>query len=495
MVSALTCLRQPPLYLDNHRNLDIVISISDSGGTVAADMASPTSSSKKHPNPSSSKEAPSLSKKQKVDKPNTIGAATQTSNKDSVKEKKTPIKDLFDTNWKPNLPAKPKFNPAWGRKPMPGQDGPQPHPDQPSARTSNAQTNPPLWEDRGFRIKKGSRYVTSFRRGEKHPEGIPTLLDQTQNLVVKLIDMRPKSKKDSTPRRLPELYCYANGLPKDWDDRQAIKAINDRRQQAIDRITMDAPWSLFERKYLLSLLLEFPDASILELTERFNWRFNGDFANSTAFEWNYVSTGRTIESVRHEYLTYKHKYDQGILPQKKDLEDKSWASKQAGPNRMHKFGKKDKTLLSSGADSDNEDTGSSIPNLPKDVEEELLELAGYRSDKEDNSADGDANSDLHGECDGYSNGDSNDDSNGQSDGKSKDDSSNHSKTESSDESKDESNDEWNDESNDESNGEDRSEDHSEGPNLNHAEAREDNAKDQQVSSEDDGNSKDRFTNN
>ncbi|KAF2689828.1 hypothetical protein K458DRAFT_95520 [Lentithecium fluviatile CBS 122367] len=279
---------------------------------------------------------------------------TRAGRKKSEKKSQPPIKTLFETwDYKPK-PA-PKFNEWWGRKPMPGPEGPKPHPDQPVARTNNAQTIPELWEDRKFRFKKGSRFVQTFRRGEEVPEDTPARLDQQQNLVLNLIDMRPKSRKDPTPRRMATYYIYENGLPKDWDNKQTIKALNDRRQQAIDRITMDPPWTNFEREYLCSLFIDHPDASILEIAERFNWRFmDQDFTKPTGFGgWDYISKGRTTESIRHEYLTYKHKYDVGEVPHKKELADKTPAGKAAGENRMYKFGKRDKAF--DNDDSDNSD--------------------------------------------------------------------------------------------------------------------------------------------
>jgi hypothetical protein len=208
----------------------------------------------------------------------------------------------------------PPMNPFWGVKPVPG--GPRPDPVQPSARESNGQTNPPLWEDRGYRYKRGSRYVKYF--GPLPPDNVDELkedCDQKDLLVTKLMDMRPTSKKDPTPRRQPTAYQYGRAPP-DWDNMQAIKALNDRRYQGIDRTTRDAPWTRIEREYLATLLREDPDASIWDLTERHNDRFMGkDFVQDTGFSFTYLSTGRTVESVRYEYTTYKPAYDHGEVPQ------------------------------------------------------------------------------------------------------------------------------------------------------------------------------------
>jgi hypothetical protein len=312
---------------------------------------------------------------------------TGTSSKKKKKKPQPPIKTLF-TPWDQELPKLPRFNASWGLKPMPGPDGPQPHSDQPPARTSNAQTVPPLWEDRKFRYKKGSRMVQTYRRGEEVPEDAPADLDQADNLILCLIDMRPKSRKDPTPRRMPFHYMYENGLPLDWNNKQTIKALNDRRQQAIDRITMDPPWTTFEREYLVSILDQYPNASILEIAERFNWRFMGqDFAKPTAFEWDYISTGRTTESIRHEYLTYKHKYDVGEVPNKKELADRSTAGKTAGIDRMHKFGKRDKTFDRYESDDSDAEDGASAPKKMQPKKTTYIQsddvVDEYHSDPED----------------------------------------------------------------------------------------------------------------
>ncbi|KAF1845018.1 uncharacterized protein K460DRAFT_376544 [Cucurbitaria berberidis CBS 394.84] len=236
-----------------------------------------------------------------------------TPNKAAKKTKNPPVKDAF-LPWKPTVEV-PQNNQFWGIKPLPGCA--RPHPDQPSARGSNGATNPPMWEDRKYRFKRGSRYVKYF--GPIEPEdadNLPESLDQEELLFIQLIDMRPKSSKDPTPKRTPTVYAYDGGKPKDWNSMQAVKCLNDRRAQAIDRITVDAPWTRVEREYLASLLQEFPDASIWELAERHNERFmNQDFAFSTGFSFAGLSDGRTVESVSYEYKTYKSVYDQGKAPE------------------------------------------------------------------------------------------------------------------------------------------------------------------------------------
>jgi hypothetical protein len=301
------------------------------------------------------------------------------------KGRQPPIETLFERyTLKPD--PLPKFNQAWGTTPMPGPDGPKSYPDQPPARTSNAQTIPPLWEDRKFRFQKGARFVKTFRRGEQIPEDAPANLDQQDNLILRLIDMRPKSRKDPTPRRMPTYYMYQNGQPKNWNNRQVVKALNDRRQQAIDRITMDPPWTDFEREYLADILIDYPNASIKEITERFNWRFKGqDFAKPTAFVWDYLSVGRTIESIRHEYLISKHKYDVGEVPKRKELADRSVAGKAAGPVGMHVFGKRDKAFDHDCDDDDSDAEGDAKPQGNKKPQPVTCTRIEEVSDEDDDS--------------------------------------------------------------------------------------------------------------
>jgi hypothetical protein len=208
------------------------------------------------------------------------------------------------------IPPKSEF---WGRKPESGD--PRPSPNQPSARESHGQTDPPMWENRGYRYKRPFRYTKhNYQVEPDNVDELPRNRDQEDLLTVKLIDMRPKKKDDPEPKRAPTIYCYKK-TPKDWKCKQSIKALNDRRYQAIDRITMDPPWSRIEREYLASLLRDNPDASIWELTELHNDRFKDkDYTQDTGLHMQTLSTGRTVESVRHQYTTYKPSYDHGEPP-------------------------------------------------------------------------------------------------------------------------------------------------------------------------------------
>ncbi|KAH9882262.1 hypothetical protein J1614_001434 [Plenodomus biglobosus] len=250
-----------------------------------------------------------------------------------------PVAETFEA-WIPPQPDIPEPSPYWGIKPImrrvnegdedsPLVPDPLPHPDQPAARTSNGATNPPMWEDLGARFQRGSRYVKyTSTTAPDNADNLPQTIDQEDLLQIKLIDMRPKSAKDRTPRRVPVTYHYGddqkdgNGArgrlgrkPKDWANKQAVKCINDRRAQAIGRITMDNAWTPQEREYLTALFAEFPNASIWEIAARHNTRFVGDFVGATGgLNGSYLSTGRTVESVRNQYLMHKPAYDRGEAP-------------------------------------------------------------------------------------------------------------------------------------------------------------------------------------
>jgi hypothetical protein len=271
------------------------------------------------------------------------------------------ITDLF-TPFKEGQPGvvKPKVaHDSWGTKPMAGDGGPKPRPDLPSARSSNAATIPPLWEDRGFRFRKGQfqtrvgRLADESDGEDEDDEGLP-LIDQSKHLVIKVMDMRPLTLKRTEPRRVPEIYFYENGTPKDWNNHQALKALNDRRRDAISRLTCDTPWTELEREYLTQLCIDYPDASILEYAERFNYRFKNDYKEKTAFlRFHKIQDGpqdgRTLESVRYEYLSFKKLYDQGVVPQPTREETEKINGKTEGQwLEEHGFGPKDGTKNDKG---------------------------------------------------------------------------------------------------------------------------------------------------
>ncbi|KAF2706316.1 hypothetical protein K504DRAFT_448018 [Pleomassaria siparia CBS 279.74] len=250
----------------------------------------------------------------------------------SCEENKIPI-DAFFHPWTPpaHLTTVPStIENSWGIRPCPpigangDREAPKSRPNSPSARSSNAQTNPPLWEDRKFPFVSG-RYQTSFGPIKQAADPTAPLLDQEDNLVLRLIDMRPirSGPNKGEPRRQPKIWYYVNGIPKDWTNAKSLHALNTRRRDNLRDITRDPPWTIVERQYLSSLFDDFPDASIRELTERFNHRFVGDFRNAVDSPEAVVNQrllekrikeGRTIESVRHEYLTWKKVYDAGEYP-------------------------------------------------------------------------------------------------------------------------------------------------------------------------------------
>jgi hypothetical protein len=218
----------------------------------------------------------------------------------------------------------------WGIRPTSKDKRPKDlHADQPSARASNGQTNPELWEDRKFRFKP-SKLIKYH--GNVKPDGLDENnapdIDQEENLIYPLLKMR-------NGKREPKRYWYLHGVPKDWTFWRTLKAVNDRRVQAIERNCQDPPWNKEEREYLAELLRTNPDASIWKLTQLINDYFKGVFDETWAgpmFCTNqealslFAHPGRTVESVRAQYMSYKVSYDKGMAPEgvreKKDKTDR-----------------------------------------------------------------------------------------------------------------------------------------------------------------------------
>ncbi|CAI9637365.1 unnamed protein product [Alternaria burnsii] len=300
-----------------------------------------------------------------------------------AKESKPPVGDGFTTyNHSIIIPA---FNQFWGDRPVTGSD--RPAPDQPSARASNGQTNPPLFENRGYRYKRGSQMVKHhYTIDPDNMERLDANRDQEELLAVRLIDMR-LNRKTNVPKRSPYVYCYGK-RPRDWNSKQSIKALNDRRYQAIDRVTMDAPWTEIEREYLARLIREDPDASILDLAERHNDRFMGqDYKESTGFfEVGRVSIGRTVESVRYQYTAYKPFYDRGRVPVVRWRGDKSIEGIALSKHIADVFGKPSKAeqlahdKAHGGADESDDDDDTS-KKTSKNVEG--LDHDNEKSDESD----------------------------------------------------------------------------------------------------------------
>ena len=235
-----------------------------------------------------------------------------------VKKANRPIAECFHP-WGTVLPkpviALPDAHEFRGCKPKLGDGGPRPSAKQPSAKTSNAASIPDLWEDRGYIFDQGSRYRKYVNEKPDNVDELSEDIDQLAGMPLKLINMNPRSKKDRTPKRTPEVYIYKNGSPKDWDDTQTIKCLNDRRRDAIERVTHDPPWTNLEREYLAELVREFPDGSIWDWTEHHNLRFVDNYRWPTGLpQIMDLSDGRTVESVADEYRKHKVSYDKGQAP-------------------------------------------------------------------------------------------------------------------------------------------------------------------------------------
>jgi hypothetical protein len=341
------------------------------------------------------------------------GPARRKSKAKKPSQPRKPVKELF-TPWTPDFKYPPK-NPAWGTIPYPvnwdiekaGRDDPYIEPvfttGGPPARSTNAQTVPPLWEDRKWEFREG-RYHKAWRAKQADEVDDPTLpdLDQEDNLVLKLIDMRPTSKRNPTPKREPTFYVYAAGKPKDWHNRQTLKALNDRRREAIWRITRDTPWSQLEREFLTELCTEFPDASILELAQRFNHRFVGDFKESDAMRFHHLHTGRTLESVRSEYITYKEWYtaDPPVTPNPVRQEGDKTDLVKKGNKRVETLGDQvmAKFMLNSEkiTFSEYEELVSELTEAEIiDLDEQLADLAGWNDPDEVRSSAADSSRQSH----------------------------------------------------------------------------------------------------
>ncbi|KAI4638483.1 hypothetical protein J4E93_010037 [Alternaria ventricosa] len=308
-----------------------------------------------------------------------------------AKGKKPPVGEGFDDyTHSIVIPPKDQWSKFWGAKPVSGD--PRPSPKQPSARESMGQTEPPMWENRGFRYKRGSRDTKhNFQVEPDNVDQLPQDKNQEDLLAIPLMDMRLTDKtKPTSHKREPVVYCY-NRVPKDWNDKQTVKALNDRRYQGIDRVTIDPPWSEIEREYLASLMRDNPDASIWELTELHNDRFKGkDFREATPF--GQLSDGRTVESTRYQYTSYKPCYDRGEDPPnvrwRGDPSPEAKALEASG-RLVAAFGKPDKALVKEydnvhdGNDGDDEGGKPKKPAKKKPSNKKKSQAAMEESESED----------------------------------------------------------------------------------------------------------------
>ncbi|KAI8942927.1 hypothetical protein NX059_000965 [Plenodomus lindquistii] len=294
-------------------------------------------------------------------------AAKKAATPKAATKKAPPVKDLFQP-WTPPETEIPEPNQYWGIRPVmrhvdeDDEDSamvpdPMPHPDQPSARLTNGATNPPLWEDLGAHFKPGRHQRYTTQTAPDDVDDSEETIDQEDNLQIRLIDMRVKGKgADKAPARQPVTYHYGedqkdeDGVkgklgkrPIDWNNTQALKCLNDRRQQVINRLTRPNNWEATERQYLADLFKEFPDASVWEITARWNSRFIGEAIDThEGVGTQYVCRGRTVEDVRNEYVTYKPSYDAGKVPKgtrpKKNYSDEGLAATAEWEAKAEKFG-------------------------------------------------------------------------------------------------------------------------------------------------------------
>lgn len=244
----------------------------------------------------------------------------QSANRKVSSKKNPPVKEVFHA-WdsEEGIPRPvvelPEAHNLMGCKPVLGDNGPRPTEKQPSAKTSNAKAIPDLWEDRGHNFEIGGRYLKWIGEKPENGDELPDdNIDQQKALVLKLIG---KKVDEETGRSFanPVVYITPNGVPKDWNDKQAIKQLNDRRREAIDRVTQDPPWTIYERQVLNSIIGEYPEGSIWEWTEHHNHILVGNYRYGTGIgRFMDLSDGRTVESVANEYRKFRVFYDRGESP-------------------------------------------------------------------------------------------------------------------------------------------------------------------------------------
>lgn len=206
------------------------------------------------------------------------------------------LKSLF-TPWTskpphpPGEPHVPQFNENWGwtvTTPRP-YEAPLDFSNQPAARESEGQTVPPLWENREFACKRGTRKIKI--------DGLE--VDQQDHLVLRLIDMRSRIQgSQGGPKRAPRHVAYLHGTPKDWNQEYTMRKLNQSRHDYIKRICGDKLWTNMEARFLAEQFRINRNISIMELACRLNDRFVGKTYIDDPKDWDSPSRGRTIECVR-----------------------------------------------------------------------------------------------------------------------------------------------------------------------------------------------------
>ncbi|KAJ4381483.1 hypothetical protein N0V86_002842 [Didymella sp. IMI 355093] len=227
-----------------------------------------------------------------------------------ITKPKRSTKEAFDKSWVPEE-AKNDFEPPdqaephWGI--IPRSMNYRPTEPQPSAKESDAKVMPPLWEDRkgDVRLQGPTRYIEDY--------------DQAHHMYLRLMDQRCDSGSVK-PRRRPIHYWYkAGGMLLEWDNPDALNDLNKGLKGAIRTNSHEPAWQPNERAALAGICIANRDASIWDIAIIFNDEIHS-LAEGKTEEAGYPS-GRTIESVRHEYLCYKSLYESGNAPTKATVKD------------------------------------------------------------------------------------------------------------------------------------------------------------------------------